>query len=451
MNPTLLLVDDEADFRENVAEYLRAKGFDLLEAADAAAALEHATARRIDAALVDVRMPGMDGVSLLERIKEADPLTEVVIITGHGSIESAVGAMGRGAFHYVTKPVRMAELELVVRRALEKAALARQNQVYREGERRRRDRWGGRIVAESRSLRQILEAAEGIAQTDSNVLIEGETGTGKEIVAELIHRSSARRERNFSVLNCGSLSENLIDAELFGHEKGAFTGATEARLGIIEITDGGTLLLDEIGDMPLSAQVRLLRFLERGVFRRVGSSRERSVDVRVLAATHRDLGLEVKEGRFREDLYYRLLHFHLAIPPLRDRPDDVLPLARYYLTRMAAPGATPCVLSAQAESALALHPWPGNVRELSHAVERAVFAARIAGETTIEPCHLALLPPGGARSDLVSLREAERRHIQRVLDRVGGNRQLAAEVLGVSERHLYRMLRSIREEGQSEP
>lgn len=438
---TVLLVDDESGFRENVAERLQARGFQILHAGEAESALGQVRHHLIDVALVDILMPGMDGITLLGRLKEIDPLMEVVIVTGQGSIESAVEAMRRGAHHYVTKPVRLSELEMVVQRAIEKTLLARQNRLYREDLRRRRVQSTPEIIAHSTTMKKLLEEAERIAQTDASVLIEGETGTGKEVLAEFIHRKSPRQDHTLSVLNCGALSESLLDTELFGHEKGAFTGATEARPGMIEVADGGTLLLDEIGDIVPAAQVRLLRFLERGLFRRVGSTRERLVDVRMLAATNRDLAQEVADGRFRQDLYHRLLVFRLRILPLRERPEDILPLADHFLSRLAGPGCPPKRLGAAVQATLRAYSWPGNVRELAHTLERASFAAVLAGADEIGPEHLGLpTSAAGSLGDLITLQEAEKRHIQAVLERLGGHRQKTAEVLGITERHLYRLL-----------
>ena len=442
---SVILVDDESDFRENVAERLEGRGFEILQAGDGESALAQVRDRVVDAAVVDVMMPGMDGITLLSRLKEVDPLMEVVVVTGQGSIESAVEAMRRGAYHYVTKPARLKELEIVVRRAVEKTGLARQNQAYREHQRRKRAQSVGEIVVASAAMKNLLEAARGIAQTDSTVLIEGETGTGKEVLAEFIHRNSQREDQTLSVLNCGALSDSLLDAELFGYEKGAFTGATESRPGIFEVSDGGTLFLDEIGDIPPDAQVRLLRVLERGLFRRVGSTREQSVDVRVLAATHRDLSQAVEEGRFREDLFHRLYVFRLPIPPLRERLEDLAPLARHFLSKLCAAGCQFRSISHAAEAALHGHSWPGNVRELAHVMERACFAARLAGADEVQPEHLGLPTSTVQVNPMVSLDEAQSRHVRAVLECVGGNRQQAAEVLGVSERHLYRLLRQMNE------
>jgi DNA-binding NtrC family response regulator len=438
----VLAVDDERGFRENAAEYLEGHGYEVLHAGEAESALERARSRLVDVALVDVLMPGMDGIALLGKLKEISSLTEVIVITGQGSVEAAVEAMRLGAYHYATKPVKLKELELLVRRAMEKGRLARQNRSFREALQRKRTQGTVEWVVGSDRMRKLLSDIEEIAKTDSTVLIEGETGTGKELIAEHIHGKSARSEESFSVLNCGAIADTLLDSELFGHEKGAFTGANEARPGMLETADRGTLLLDEIGEMSSAAQVRLLRVLERRVFRRVGSTRERAVDVRILAATNRDLTKEVSEGRFREDLYHRLLVFRLRIPPLRERPEDILPLAEHFLKRLAGPGSSSKTLASSAAEALRRYRWPGNVRELAHAMERASFAAGLAGSDNVKTEHLGLISPSSSSVDvLVSLDEAERRHLMAVLDRVGGNRQKAAQVLGISERHLYRLLK----------
>ena len=442
---TILLVDDEREYRENVAEDLRSRGYEVLQAGDAEPALAHVRSRIVHVAFVDILMPGMDGVTLLSRLREIDPLLEVVIVTGQGTVESAVEAMRRGAFHYVTKPASLKELELVARRAMEKALTARQNRIYREDLRRRRAQHAAQGMARTSGLKHILEQAESIAQIDATVLIQGETGTGKEVLAEFIHNRSGRKEHALSVVNCGALAEQLLDAELFGYEKGAFTGADESRPGILEVADGGTLLLDEIGDLTETGQIRLLRFLERGLVRRVGSTREVSVDVRVLAATHRDLQKETAEWRFREDLYHRLNVFRIKLPALRDRPEDILVLAHHFLAMLSPPLSPRQRLGREAEEALCSYAWPGNVRELRHALERACLTARLAGEDKISPEHLGLTASPDPGNVLVPLKAAQQRHVAAVLRHVAGNRREAARILGVSERHLYRLLRRLRD------
>jgi two-component system response regulator AtoC len=431
---TILLVDDEVGFRENVAERFESRGFRVFQAGEANQALESVRQHVIDVALVDIQMPGMDGIELLGKLKELDPLLEIVMVSGQGSIERAVEAMRLGAYHFVTKPVKLSELELTARRAIEKTLLGRQNRLFRETLRRGKPA-PAQPIASSPAMKNILEQAEKIARTNATVLITGETGTGKGMLAEFIHNHSPRKDQPHTVVNCGALSDTLLDAELFGSEKGAFTGATEARPGMIEAADGGTLFLDEIGDMALVAQVRLLRFL----FRRVGSARERKVDVRVLAATHADLKTLSVGGEFRQDLYHRLLVFELRLPPLRERGDDIVPLAEHFLSGHVH--VAPRSLSQESRDVLQQHSWPGNVRELAHTMERANLAAEIAGAEEISPGHLGLSPASPTTELLISLQDAQRRHVEAVLRRLDGNRQRSAEVLGVSERHLYRLLR----------
>ncbi|MDP6523569.1 MAG: sigma-54 dependent transcriptional regulator [Kiritimatiellia bacterium] len=436
---TILLVDDEADFRENIAEYLQSEDLTILHAGEAESAIEQVKKQFVDVALVDVMMPGMDGISLLKALKEIDPVVEIIMVTGQGSIESAVEAMRLGAHHFITKPVRLKELAVLLGHAMEKVALAKQNLVYRE-EIRRRTGSVSDIVAASPTMAKIMTEAEQIAETDMTVLIDGETGAGKGVLAEFIHLKSQRHSRAYSVLNCGALPDNLLDAELFGAEKGAFTGASETRPGMFEVSDGGTLLLDEIGDMNTAAQVRLLRVLETGLFRRVGSARERAVDVRILAATYQDLATKVKEGSFREDLYHRLNVFRLHIPPLRERIEDIIPLAAHFLERLTQRGRESRTLSKDAETALHAYSWPGNVRELAHVIERACFSSQLAEADEISREHLNLAPGENSGGELLSLKAAHEQHIRRVLARTNGNRQKAAEVLGITERHLYRLI-----------
>jgi PAS domain S-box-containing protein len=325
------------------------------------------------------------------------------------------------------------------------AVLAKQNEFFRQDISRRRERSDKGVVTESQAMRRVLREAEMVARSRVPVLIEGETGSGKEVVAEFLHRHSDRADQMLSVVNCGALSDNLMDAELFGHEKGAFTGATDARAGMIEIADRGTLFLDEIGDLPPNGQVRLLRFLEKGVIRRVGSTRERKVDVRILAATHKTLKTQVQAGTFREDLYHRLLVIRLEVPPLRERIEDILPLARHFVEQYCAEAhVSPRTFSDDTRLALTSYSWPGNVRELSHTIQRAVLAAQLDGAEVIIPEHLDLPVRDAAESVLLPIKEvtrrAEHRHVMAALRYFNGNRKRAAESLGISERHLYRLL-----------
>ncbi len=427
---TILVVDDEADFRENATEYLSERGYRVLAAANGESALATACESDLDAALLDIMMPDADGIELLERLRDLHPHLEAVMITGFASIERAIEAMRRGAFHYLEKPVRLAELELTLQRAVEKSRLARSNSLYRAQLLARRPQ-PPVVVAQSPAMLSLMEEVRRLASTGTSVLFEGETGTGKDLLARLLHASGPRHEQSFMVVDCGALAGPLIDSELFGHEKGAFTGASESRPGLLEAANGGTLLLDEVGELPPEAQVRLLRFLEQRAVRRLGATHERSVDVCVLAATHRDLAADVVDGRFREDLYHRLVVFRLRIPPLRERPEDIVPLAQHFASRP---------IGTAARSVLAAYCWPGNVRELMHTMERASVAAAASATDEIGPHHLGLPCDAAPDGPPVSLETAGRRHIQAVLEQLGGNRREAARVLGITERHLYRLL-----------
>ena len=438
---TVLVVDDEQDLRENVAEHLTSRGFEVLTAETGAAALERLSSDHVEIVLLDLVLPGMGGLEVLRHIKSIDPLIQVVMITGKGTVQSAVEAMRIGAHDYLTKPVKLAELEAVVVRAAEMGHLKRQNRAYRDAQSRRCARVATEIVAHSPAMKRILQDAERFGQANMPVLMEGETGTGKELIAEYIHASSERREAPLVVLDCGALSETLIDSELFGHEKGAFTGASETRSGMLEVADGGTLFLDEIASIPMAVQTRLLRFLERGMFRRVGARSEKSVDARVLAASNRNLEHEMAHGRFREDLFHRLAVLRIKIPPLRDRTGDILPLCQAFLRRLADTPEHALMLSEDAQEALLAHAWPGNVRELLHTIERAAFAVRLHGTQQIAVEHLGLvIQPHEPHGVAASIKQAETTHITNVLEQFDGNRKRAAEALGISERHLYRLL-----------
>jgi len=439
---TLLIVDDERSFRDSLVEYFTLRGYDTLDAESGSAALQEVEGRTIDAAVVDLVMPGISGMELIKRLKQIDPLTEVVMITAESSVENAVQAMREGAYDYVIKPIRLPDLEICIRRAAERSALSRQNRLYKESQRRRRVHMATEIVARSPTMRSVLETAEGLCQTDAPILIEGETGSGKEVMAEFIHAGSARHDIPMTVLDCGALSASLLEEELFGHEKGTFTGATESRPGMIEIADRGTLFLDEIGDMPVEAQARLLRVLEKGTIRRLGARKEKLVDVRIVAATNRNLDEAIADGRFRQDLYHRLLVFRIVIPPLRERREDILPLADSFIYKGARGGSVSIGLSDDAKELLMAYSWPGNVRELAHTMERASLYARTNKSAEICPEHLALPGSDTGQKDTgsSSLKEVEQRHIKDVLLSVGGHRKRAAEILGLSERQLYRKL-----------
>ncbi len=437
----LLIVDDEKSCRLTIAEYFSERGYDTVGAESGEAALEVVKSRTVDVATVDLFMPGISGMELIAKLKQIDPLIEIIMITGERSVEFAVQAMREGAYDYVPKPVQLPDLEMCITRATEKAILARENRQFRETQRRHHVHLTSGIVAQSDAMREVLQTAEGVCNTNAPVLIEGETGVGKEVLAEFIHAGSQRKDVPMTTLDCGSLSVNLIEEELFGHEKGTFTGATEPRPGMLEMADRGTLFLDEIGEMPIEAQTRLLRALEKGTLRRLGGRVEKRVDVRILAATNRDLRRSIEKGTFRQDLYYRLLVFRLVIPPLRERKADILPLA-YSLLHNHGTTDEGLGLSDEAQDALCAYSWPGNVRELIHTIERAILYAELANSSLILPEHLTLPTVHDAVTDdgAISLKEADNRHIAKVLDTVGGNRKQAANILGLSERQLYRRL-----------
>jgi DNA-binding NtrC family response regulator len=441
--PTLLLVDDDETFRKVIAGELASRGFAVTTVAGVRAALAAFAVGEPDVMLLDLRLPDGDGLDVLRAVRERSARTEVLILTGHGAIDTAIEAIRRGAFDYVTKPCPLDELEIRLRKALERRALVRRNDVLEAalapGEP------DVRLVGRSAAHEETMRLLERAAPTDSAVLILGETGTGKEIVARLLHARSGRRDRAFVAVDCAGLHEELLQSELFGHEKGAFTGAVRAKPGLFEVADGGTIFLDEIGEMSVGTQVRLLRVLESSTFRRVGGTDEIRVDVRILAASNRDLASCAREGTFRDDLFWRLATIRIALAPLRERREDVRPLVEHFLGRGSAGPAPGVRVSDEVIEVLERHSWPGNVRELAHAVEHAVI---VAGGAEIEVRHLPpwVRAPGTAAEPalpgaLVPMAEMERLHIQRALQSTGGHRGRAAAILGISERNLYRKLR----------
>jgi two-component system, NtrC family, response regulator HydG len=442
-NPSVLIVDDSHDMLDVLGRYLGDHGFSVQTATDGKAAINAFQAHPIDVVLTDLRMKGFDGLDVLEAIKAADPEMAVVIMTAFGNVESAVDAIQRGAFHYVTKPFKLAAVRVLLERAAQENRIRREHQHLRVAFAERFSLTGllGNHVA-TLELRRIIER---VADAPSAVLILGETGSGKEVVARALHLESRRRDGPFVVVNCGALPEALLESELFGHVRGAFAGATKARAGLFVEADGGTLLLDEIGDMPLALQAKLCRVLEAGEIRAVGSDVVRPVSVRCIAATHRDLDALVAAGLFRSDLFFRLAVVPIRVPPLRDRREDIPLLVGHFLSRRgasAAPGA-PTRLSDTALHALEEHHWPGNVRELENVVERLVLTT--AGpEIGVESVRRVLAPlPGndsfdGLAAVGLTLEEVERRYIAAVMQRAGGSKSKAAVILNVDVSTLYR-------------
>jgi DNA-binding NtrC family response regulator len=443
--PRLLVADDQPDVLEAIRMLARAHGFEVRTATSPAAVLALCEAEDFDVCLLDLNYArdttsGVEGMGLLGRLRELDPTLPVVVMTAWGSIEGAVEAIRRGARDYLQKPWDNTRLIATLTAQLElRRALRTVNRLDAEAARARQAELPA-IVARSRAMQQVMALVERVAPSSASVLITGEHGTGKEVVARALHAASARAARAFVAVNAGGLSDGVLESELFGHVKGAFTDARADRTGCFELADGGTLFLDEIANMPHGQQARLLRVLQTGEFHPVGSSRARKVDVRVLAATNADVSREAAEGRLREDLVYRLNTVELRLPPLRERRDDIPDLASLFLARGHAGPVRR--LSPAAMEALLAHPWPGNVRELEHVIQRAGL---LATGDEIGPSDLMLRARGDAapRLEDMTLEQVERYLIERTLAAQGGNVTEAARVLGLSRSALYRRLASL--------
>jgi two-component system, NtrC family, response regulator HydG len=434
----IFIVDDEQIVRESLGGWFANSGYGVEIAESGKQALDRLGSTDADIFLLDIKMPGMDGLDLQKRIKEAKPDATIIIMTAYASVDTAVAAMKQGAYDYIIKPFDPDELEHLVRNALERRRLVAENQELKA----RIDDLSpfADIIGESPAMRRVLEQVSLVARADTNVLIRGESGTGKELVARALHAGSDRRFLPIVVVNCGALSEGLIESELFGHEKGAFTGAQYRRKGKLEMADGGTLFLDEIGDITLKTQVDLLRVLEEKKIVRVGGNVEIPVDFRLVAATNRNLEAMVAEGKFREDLYYRLNVFSIAIPPLRERREDIAPLAKSFLARFARAMNKPVTgISPEAMALLTSYDWPGNVRELQNALERAALVCRSRQATPEDlPFHV-----NGAKGAPLgkSLSDVERQHVKRILEESGWNITQAARLLEIDRVTLYNKIK----------
>jgi two-component system response regulator PilR (NtrC family) len=458
----LLVVDDEPGLRDMLAILFRREGFDVTATPGFAAASEAIASAPspFGVVLTDLLMPDGSGLDLLSHVKQRSAQTEVILMTAHSSLETAIDAMKRGAYDFVTKPFATSEIRALVWKALEKRSLVAENERLRAQVARERPQ---QLLGHSPAMRRILDLVFRIAKSRSTVLVTGESGTGKERIARAIHDASDRANKPFLVVNCGAIPEALMESELFGHDKGAFTGATSRHLGIFREAEGGTVLLDEVGELPTSLQVKLLRVLQERKVRGVGASVETAVDVRVLAATNRNVEDEVKAGKFRQDLYYRLNVIRIEVPSLRERREDVAELAEHFLLRCAAEqGKEIRALTPDALRALDTYAFPGNVRELENVLERAVTLAsspliglgdlprEIVGAPAQAMPSLVALPEEGCNLDSV-LGEVERRLILQALDRCGGVRTSAAKLLGVTLRSLrYRLQKHMLDEGERE-
>jgi len=443
--PSILLVDDEEAFRKLLAIELGHSGFQVDAAGTLAAARALLASRNFHVVFLDVRLPDGNGLDFLHEVRESSPNTEVVMLTAFGTVQEAIRAMKEGAQDFLSKPVKFAELEAVLQKVLQKQALERGNAALQRDVERLAP--SEHFIGQSPQIRELLKMLARVAETESTVLIRGESGVGKELVARAVHKHSPRVRQPFVVVDCASLHENLLQSELFGHERGAYTGAVRLKHGLFEVADRGTIFLDEIGEITPPLQVKLLRVLETGTFRRVGGTVDIHVDVRVIAATNRSLEAMMKEGSFREDLFYRLNVFSLSIPPLRDRRDDIPLLIEHFIRNSPIVPKRTARVSPEAFEVLQRYPWPGNVRELENVIERALI---LCDRGLIEPEHLPMgvrLEPSMRPADddrrLVTLEEVERRYIRRVLDECAGHRQKAASILGISERNLYRKLKGL--------
>jgi two-component system response regulator HydG len=444
LRPIVLVVDDEAHLRESLDKTLAKEGFDVIQAATGQEALELLRDRPISVALCDLRMPIMDGIQFLKAARAIRPETEVIMMTGYGTVPMAVEAIKLGAYDFIEKPFKRLELVKSIQKARERQSLLFENKRLREeleGE-----AVGPRsVIGTSRAMRQVIELVNQVAESSATILIEGESGTGKEVIANAIHYRSNRRERPFVKVSCAALPETLLEAELFGYEKGAFTGAVGRKSGRFELADTGTLFMDEVGEIPPSMQVKLLRVLQEGEFERLGGTKTLQVDVRLVAATNRRLADLVAKGQFREDLYYRLNVITVSIPPLRERPEDIPLLVDHFLRRYSQRNQRSIAgITKEAMERLIEYHWPGNVRELENTIERAIVLTRDAtiGVDALPPTILTssriptqIVVPIGTK-----MKDVQRRMISETLKQTHGNRELAAKLLGIASRTIYRKM-----------
>ncbi len=449
MKIRILVVDDELSMREFLSILLEREGYDVAVAGSAEEALRMMESALFDMVLSDVNMPGLSGIELLARIKEKSPETAVLMLTAYSAADQAVEAMKLGAYDYIGKPFKNEEIKQLVKNALEKQGLRRENILLKK-DASERDSFCG-IIGKSRKMRELFDMIQKVAASQSSVLILGESGTGKELAARSIHTCSPRKSKPFVAVNCGAIPENLIESELFGHKKGSFTGAVGDRPGLFEQAEGGTLLLDEIGELPLLLQTKLLRVLQEREFKRVGDALTRKADVRIISASNRDLESQVKEGTFREDLFYRLNVVQLILPPLRERIEDIPLLIDCFCRKFqASEQAVQATITPGALKALMNHPFPGNIRELENCIERSlIIDSAVISETSLPqqllvskiPCLTAEcdIPESGMQLEPM-LEDLEKQYLLKALEKTGGAKKKAGELLGMSFRSFrYRL------------
>jgi len=435
----ILVADDEEPLRRLLNKELTRKGFSVEVAPDGKTALSLAKQNTYDVVLLDIMMPGLDGITVMKKLKTDPSAPAIIVLTGKATIETAVEAMKYGAYDYLTKPYKLDELVIIINRAYEFGRLSIKTQLLEQELVRKETPF--RFISSSRQMKAIHDLIQKIAPTDSPVFIQGESGTGKELVANTIWHYSKRNAAPIIALNCATFSENLIESEVFGHEKGAFTNAYETKHGIVEVADKGTLFLDEIAEMPVGLQAKLLRFLDAGEFRRVGGNKIMHVDVRVLAATNKDLRELIHQGMFREDLYYRLNVINITIPPLRERPEEVEELAGFFAQKYSQKNSKTILgFTPEALEALSRYAWPGNVRELENVIERAVILCD-SDRIGIKNLSIPALQGAAVKGVAGSLEEMERDYILRVLREFNGNQSKASQILGIDRKTLYLKLK----------
>jgi len=443
---TILLADDEATLRKNLAQVLAEEGFEVIVCPDGTEALRALKNNAVDGLITDLRMPGVSGMDLIDYVSEHSPETGIIVITAFGEVETAVEAMKKGASEYICKPLIFDEVIFKLKQMLAHNDIARENIVLREQVVRKYDYKD--IVAGSPAMAAVLETVKRISRTTSNVLFQGESGTGKEVLARALHFNGVSQNKPFVAVNCGGLTDSLVESQLFGYRRGAFTGATTDRAGFFETANGGSLFLDEIGNLSLSGQAVLLRAIEEKAITRVGDTRSRKVNLRIIAATNQDLESAVKKGEFRQDLFYRLNVIHALLPPLRERPEDIPAFVDCFVKKYNEELKCNCPgISSEALEAMFMHTWPGNVRELENTIERAlIFAEDRQVELHDLPISISAGPNSSTDiSDLRSAgREFERRHIIKMLARFENNKAAAAEALGIGLSSLYRKMEDLK-------